>query len=323
MLSPKNRHAVRTYYPEIEPFNSFYLKTSDLHTIYVEQAGNPNGIPVVFVHGGPGGGLESTHRRYFDPAKWRVILFDQRGCGKSTPNASLQQNTTWDLVDDMERIREKLNMKHWHVFGGSWGSTLALAYAETHPERVKSLVLRGIFLVRKQEIDWFYQYGASEIYPDAWEGFLAPIPESERYNLLEAYHKRLMLEKPDPDITKAWSIWEGRTSKLRPDQKIVDNFAKIEFSNAFARIECHYFYNGGFFDEDGWLLKNVDRIRHIPGIIVQGRYDMPCPVRSAWDLHRAWPESKLVIVDDAGHAASELGNTHALIEATDYFARMA
>ncbi len=310
---------MRTFYPTIEPFDTFSLPVSPVHTLYVEQAGNPEGIPVIFVHGGPGGGIEANHRRYFDPKKWRIILFDQRGCGKSTPHGSIAENTTWDLVADMERIRQKLTIKTWHVFGGSWGSTLALAYAEKHPECVKSLVLRGIFLLRKQEINWFYQYGASEIYPDAWDDFLAPIPKAEQGNLLEAYHQRLT--SSDPVVVKAaakaWSMWEGRTSKLIPDAKMIENFADETFSYAFARIECHYFYHKGFFGEDDWLLKNINRVAHIPAIIVQGRYDMPCPVRSAWDLHRAWPQSQLKIIANAGHSASEAGIMDALITATD------
>ncbi len=313
---------MRTFYPIIEPFNTFLLSVSPLHTIYVEQVGNPNGIPVIFVHGGPGGGLEANQRRYFDPNKWRIILFDQRGCGRSTPHGSLAENTTWDLVADMESIRQKLGIKKWHIFGGSWGSTLALAYAQSHHECVNSMVLRGIFLLRKQEIDWFYQYGASEIYPDAWDDYLAPIPKAEQGNLLEAYHKRLTSKDPlvVKDAAKAWSVWEGRTSKLVPDMKMIENFADDTFSYAFARIECHYFYHKGFFDYDGWLLQNVSRISHIPCVIVQGRYDMPCPVRSAWDLHRAWPKSELKIITPAGHSASEPGITDALITATDAFA---
>jgi len=312
---------MRTYYPPIAPFDSFNLKVSELHTIYIEQAGNPKGKPVIFVHGGPGGGLEESHRRYFDPQKWRIILFDQRGCGKSTPLGSLEENTTWDLVADMENIRKKLQIENWHVFGGSWGSTLALAYAESHPSRVKNLILRGIFLLRKQEIDWFYQKGASEIYPDAWEDFLAPIPVQEHNNLLHAYHKRLISNDPKvvKEAAKAWSKWEGRTSKLIPDSNWVDRFGEDSFSYAFARIECHYFFHKGFFETDGWLLQNISKIAHIPGIIVQGRYDLPCPVRSAWDLHKAWPNSQLKIIDAAGHSASEPGITDALIKATDEF----
>lgn len=315
---------MRTYYPPVDLFDNFKLQVSDLHTINVEQAGNPHGKPVIFVHGGPGGGIEAKYRQYFDPAKWRIILFDQRGCGKSTPFGSIEENTTWDLVEDMERIRKKLQIDQWHVFGGSWGSTLSLAYAEKHPAHVKSLVLRGIFLLRKQEIDWYYQYGASEIFPDAWESYLAPIPIAERNDLLTAYYKRLTCNNPSEVkiAAKAWSEWEGRTSKLIPDQELIEQFGGDLFSYAFARIECHYFYNRGFFDTDGWLLKNIARIEHIPAIIVQGRYDMPCPMRSAFDLHKAWPKAELQIIADAGHSASELGITDALIRATDKFASL-
>lgn len=298
------------------------MPVGDGHVLYVEEAGNPKGLPVVFLHGGPGGGIDADHRRYFDPAKWRIILFDQRGCGRSTPFGSIENNTTWKLVSDIEAIREKLGIPQWHVFGGSWGSTLALAYAETCPERVKGLVLRGIFLVRKREIDWFYQHGASELYPDAWEDFLAPIPALERHDLVSAYHKRLTSTDRSivSEAAKAWSIWEGRTSKLLPDMKLIEHFGDDHFSHAFARIECHYFYNKGFFESDGWLLENVSRIQGIKGFIVQGRYDLPCPVRSAWDLHRAWPKSQLEIIPNAGHAASEPGITDALVRATDAFA---
>ncbi len=313
---------MRTFYPPVEPYNTFRLPVSNIHTLYVEEVGNPQGLPVVFVHGGPGGGLEPTQRRYFDPAKWRVILFDQRGAGKSAPRASLEENTTWDLVADMEKIRAHLGIEKWHVFGGSWGSTLSLAYAQTHPERVRGMVVRGIFLVRQSEIDWFYQQGASDIYPDAWEDFVRPIPENERHDFLAAYHKRLSSSDANVvrEAAEAWSVWEGRTSKLLPDSALVRQFGADEFAYTFARIECHYFYNKGFMPEDGWLLKNVEKIRHIPAYIVQGRYDMPCPVRSAWDLHRAWPEANFTIVQDAGHAASEPGTTNALITATDEFA---
>lgn len=313
---------MRTFYPPIEAYNSFRLDVGNGHNLYVEEAGNPRGKPIVFLHGGPGGGIDADHRRYFDPAKWRIVLFDQRGCGKSTPFGTLENNTTWTLVSDIETIRGKLGIDKWHVFGGSWGSTLALAYAISHPERVNGLVLRGIFLLRKQEIDWFYQHGASEIYPDAWDDYLAPIPQEERGDLVSAYHKRLTgTDKPTlAQAAKAWSMWEGRTSKLVQDPRLVEHFSEGEFSYAFARIECHYFYNKGFFEEDGWLLKNVNRIRHIKGVIVQGRYDMPCPVRSAWDLHKAWPESRLEIIGLSGHAASETGTLDALIRATDEFA---
>jgi proline iminopeptidase len=313
--------AVRTFYPEIEPYNRGTLEVSGGHTLYFEESGNPKGKPVVFLHGGPGGGTEPKHRRFFDPAAYRIVLFDQRGCGKSTPHASLEENTTWDLVADIERLREKLGIEKWQVFGGSWGSTLALAYAETHPSRVTELVLRGIFLLRKQEIDWFYQRGASAIFPDAWEAYEAHIPAAERGDLLRAYHTRLT--SPDEAVrreaARIWSVWEGRTSCLVPNVELIERTAGDDFSLAFARIECHYFVNGGWLDESRALLANVDKIRHIPTVIVQGRYDVVCPIESAWALHRAFPEADLRVVPDAGHAASEPGNVHELVSATDRF----
>jgi proline iminopeptidase len=302
----------------IEPFNTFNLPVSDLHTIYVEEVGNPQGKPIVFLHGGPGGGLDEKQRRYFDPKVWRVILFEQRGCGRSTPFGELRENTTFDLVADIEKIRAHLGIKDWHVFGGSWGSTLALAYAITHPERVLGLLLRGIFLVRKCEIDWFYQSGASNFYPEEWCRFLKPIPEAERDNLVAAYHKRL--NSSDKEVLHeaafAWSTWEGATSKLIKDPEMVGRFGDSSFAYAFARIENHYFINGAFFSEDNWILKNVHRIAHIPGVIVQGRYDMPCPPVSAYELHKAWPKSELHIVEAAGHSLSEPGITEVLLAAT-------
>lgn len=310
---------MRTLYPEIEPFNTGFLKVSDLHTIYFEEAGNPKGTPVIFLHGGPGGGMIPNYRRYFDPKKWRIILFDQRGCGKSTPFAEIKENSTWDLVSDIEKLRNKLEIKTWSVFGGSWGSTLALSYAIKHPEACEKLFLRGIFLLRKKEIDWFYQEGCSKIYPDAWDHYVAPIPMDERGDFVKAYYKRLT----SPDIkvrkeaAKAWSIWEGSTSKLIPDTDVIERFGDDEFADAFARIECHYFTNKGFFTEDNFLINNVDKIRHIPTVIVQGRYDVVCPAESAWELHRAFPESHLHIIADAGHSLSEKGITDKLIEYTD------
>jgi proline iminopeptidase len=311
----------RTFYPEIEPYRTGTLRVSDLHEIYFEEAGNPQGKPVVFVHGGPGGGTEPQQRRFFDPSAYRIVLFDQRGCGKSTPYACLTDNTTWHLVADMERIREHLGIQRWQLFGGSWGSTLALAYAEKYPDRVTELVLRGIFLLRKQEIDWFYQRGADAIFPDAWEEFLAPIPVDKRGNLLHAYYDLLTSSEPDVQqaAAKAWSIWEGTTSFLYPNPDRIARSSGEEFSLAFSRIECHYFVNGAFFERDGELLENIGRIRRIPTVIVQGRYDIVCPMASAWALHRAFPEADLRIVPDAGHAASEPGNLHELIEATDRF----
>jgi proline iminopeptidase len=309
----------RTLYPEIEPYRTGRLQVSDLHEIYFEESGNPSGKPVVFVHGGPGGGTEPKQRRFFDPSVYRIVLFDQRGCGKSTPYASLVDNTTWHLVADMERLREHLGVDRWLVFGGSWGSTLALAYTERHPDRVTGLVLRGIFLLRKQEIDWFYQRGAGAIFPDAWEGYLATIPEAERGDLLAAYHARLTSDDPavQREAARAWSSWEGRTSCLFPDPALIAKTSGDEFALAFARIECHYFVNKGFFDRDAQLLEDVGRIRHIPAVIVQGRYDVVCPMESAWALHREWPEADLRVVPDAGHSAMEPGIVHELVSATD------
>lgn len=311
----------RTFYPEIEPYRTGMLEVSPLHTIYFEESGNPAGKPVVFVHGGPGGGTEPRQRRFFDPAAYRVVLFDQRGCGRSRPFAELRENTTWDLVADMERLRAHLGIERWQVFGGSWGSTLALAYAERHPERVTELVLRGIFLLRKQEIDWFYQRGADAMFPDAWEEYLAPIPHAERGDLVRAYHARLTSDDPAvrQDAARAWSVWEGRTSCLFPNADLVAKSAGDAFSLAFARIECHYFVHQGFFEKDTHLLDEVHRIRHIPTVIVQGRYDVVCPMESAWALHRAFPEADLRVVPDAGHSAFEPGNLHELIAATDRF----
>jgi proline iminopeptidase len=315
--------ALKTLYPAIEPFDTGRLKVSPVHELYYEQCGNPNGKPAVFLHGGPGGGISGDYRRYFDPAVYRVVLFDQRGSGKSTPNASLQDNTTWHLVSDIERLREHLNIRHWQVFGGSWGSTLALAYAETHPDRVSELVLRGIFLCRPKEIQWFYQSGASELFPDVWEEYLKVIPESERADLVSAYHRRLTSEDGADRLAaaRAWSIWEGSTSKLFFDPSMIEKFSDPEFALAFARIECHYFMNNAFFDSDNYLIEHVGSIRAIPGVIVQGRYDVVCPATSAWDLHLAWPEAQLHIIPDAGHSISEPGIIDALIAATDRFGR--
>jgi proline iminopeptidase len=313
--------ARRTFYPEIEPYRSGMLRVSDVHELYYEESGNPEGKPVVFVHGGPGGGTEPRQRRFFDPEAYRIVLFDQRGCGKSTPYADLRENTTWDLVRDMERLREHLGIARWQVFGGSWGSTLALAYGEAHPERVTELVLRGIFLLRKQEIDWFYQRGADAIFPDAWEAYRDAIPAEERGDMLGAYHRRLTHEDPAVRLAaaRAWSVWEGRTSCLYENPALIAKSGADEFATAFARIECHYFVNGGFFDRDTKLLDEVGRIRHIPTVIVQGRYDVVCPMESAWALHRAFPEADLRVAPDAGHSAFEPGNLHELILATDRF----
>jgi proline iminopeptidase len=312
---------MRTLYPPIEPYDHGMLPVSDVHTLYYEQAGNPEGQPVVFLHGGPGGGLVPEYRQFFDPAAYRVILFDQRGAGRSTPHASLEENTTWHLVADIEKLRDHLGVETWHVFGGSWGSTLALAYAETHPERVRSLTLRGIFLCRPQEIRWFYQEGASWMFPDVWEEYEKVVPVEERGDFVSAYYRRLTSDDEQTRLAaaRAWSVWEGSTSKLFFDPELIERFDEPEFALAFARIECHYFMNNAFFPTDNYLIENVGKIRHIPAVIVQGRYDVVCPARSAWELHRAWPEAELRIVPDAGHSATEPGTISALVEATDGF----
>ncbi|UIE38024.1 prolyl aminopeptidase [Leptodesmis sichuanensis] len=312
---------MRELYPPITPYQSGMLQVSDLHQIYYEQSGNPQGKPVVFLHGGPGGGSIPMYRQYFNPDRWRIIIFDQRGCGKSTPHAELRENTTWQLVADIETLRTHLGIDQWVVFGGSWGSTLSLAYSQTHPERCLGLILRGIFLLRQKEIHWFYQAGASYIFPDAWEEYLKPIPPDERQDLLTAYYKRLT----DPDRTvqltaaRAWSVWEASTSKLFQDPALISTFAADEFAAAFARIECHYFMNKGFFETENQLIEQVDRIRHIPAVIVQGRYDVVCPMVSAWELHQAWPEAEFIVIPDAGHSMMEPGIRSALIEASDRF----
>jgi proline iminopeptidase len=312
----------RTLYPEIEPYDSGFLQVSPLHRIHYEQCGNPDGRPAVFLHGGPGAGCNPKCRRFFDPARYRIVLFDQRGCGRSKPHAELAGNTTWDLVADIERLREHLRIERWQVFGGSWGSTLALAYAQTHPERVTELVLRGIFLLRRRELEWFYQSGCDALFPDAWEQYLAPIPAAERGDLMSAYHRRLTGSDAGIRLAaaQAWSIWEGSTSFLHQDPAHIAATGQDEFALAFARIECHYFVHGGFFERDDQLLANAHRLAGIPGTIVQGRYDVVCPARSAWDLHRAWPSAELRIVADAGHSAFEPGIAHELILATDAYA---
>lgn len=312
---------MKTLYPEIAPFDNGRLKVSPVHELYYEQSGNPKGKPAVFLHGGPGGGLVPEYRRYFDPEIYRLVLFDQRGAGKSTPHASLEDNTTWHLVEDIERLREHFGIERWLVFGGSWGSTLSLAYAQTHPKRVNALVLRGIFLCTPKEITWFYQDGANAIFPDTWEEYVREIPEAERVDLLHAYHRRLMSDNEAVRLkaAKAWSIWEGSTSKLFPDQNLIEHFAEPETALALARIECHYFVNNVFFDSDNYLIEHIDKIRNIPTVIVQGRYDIVCPIMSAWELHRAWPEAQLKIIPDAGHSISEPGIIDALVEATDRF----
>jgi proline iminopeptidase len=312
---------MKTLYDPIEPYQQGMLKVSAIHDLYYEQCGNPDGQAVVFLHGGPGAGLIADYRRFFDPRAYRIVLFDQRGAGKSTPHACLEENTTWHLVADIERLREHLGIEKWMVFGGSWGSTLALAYAQHHPGRVSSLVLRGIFLCRPPEIDWFYQAGANAIFPDTWEQYENVIPEAERGNMLEAYYRRLTSDDESVRLAaaRAWSVWEGSALKLIPDQALIDDFSEPHKALALARIEAHYFMNGAFFETDNYLLENVGKIRHIPAVIVQGRYDVICPMMSAWALYRAWPEAEFVVVADAGHSVTDPGIRNALLEATDCF----
>ena len=315
---------MRDLYPPIEPYSQGKLKVSQLHTIHYEQSGNPQGKPVIFLHGGPGGGISPMYRQYFDPQKWRIVIFDQRGCGQSTPYAELAENTTWDLVEDIEKLRQHLNVERWVVFGGSWGSTLALVYSQTYPSSCKGLILRGIFMLRPSEILWFYQSGANNIYPDAWQEYLKPIPPAERDDLLSAFYRRLTSEDRSIrlEAARAWAVWEASTSKLIPSVVSKQRFGMDEFAEAFARIECHYFVNGGFFENENQLLDNIDRIRHLPGVIVQGRYDVVCPMITAWELHQAWQEAELVVIADAGHSISEPGIKDALITASDRFAAL-
>jgi proline iminopeptidase len=334
MAAKKKKAATRTtaratatdgLYPPLRAYRIARLKVSALHELYYEESGNPKGKPVVFLHGGPGGGTNPQMRRFFDPKRYRIVMFDQRGCGRSTPHASLEDNTTWHLVDDIEKLRETLGIERWQVFGGSWGSTLALAYAQKHPERVTELVLRGIFLLRRSELEWFYQdsEGAASLFPDLWEHYIAPIPEEERYDLMRAYYRRLTSTdtRERNAAARAWSVWEGATSHLRTDPAYVAKFRESEYAAAFARIECHYFVNHGFLEQDDQLLRDVPKIRHIPTVMVQGRYDVVCPMRSAWHLHRAWPESELIVVPDAGHSAFEAGIAAELRRTTDRLAK--
>lgn len=313
---------LRDLYPPIQPYDQGMLAVSPLHTLHYEQCGDPAGKPVIFLHGGPGGGIDPVYRQYFDPQRWRVVLFDQRGCGQSRPYAELRENTTWDLVADIEKLRQHLQIERWVVFGGSWGSTLALAYGQTHPQSCLGFILRGIFLLRSFEIRWFYQSGANHLFPEAWQHYLAPIPPEERGDLLAAYHRRLT--DPDREVrlraARAWAIWEGSTSKLIPSSDLIERFGQGEFAEAFARIECHYFVNRGFLDPEDQLLRGVERIRHLPGVIVQGRYDVVCPPLSAWELHQAWPEAEFQVIPDAGHSMTEPGIRSALIDATDRWA---
>lgn len=304
-------------YPAIKPYVTHSLQVDALNTLHVEECGNPEGLPVVFVHGGPGAGCEPWHRRFFDPEVYRVVLFDQRGCGRSTPHAELRDNTTPNLVADMERIRVHLGIERWAVFGGSWGSTLALVYAETHPGRVLGLILRGIFLCRPAEIRWFYQEGASWLFPDYWEEYLRPIPEDERGDLVGAYYRRLTGEDEIARMAaaKAWSRWEGKTSNLLPRKEVVDHFSEPYTALSLARIECHYFMNDTFLEPDQ-ILRDAPRLADIPGVIVHGRYDAVCPLKNAWDLHQAWPRAELRVIPDAGHSALEPGIVDALVRAT-------
>jgi proline iminopeptidase len=313
--------ARRELYPAIEPFRQGYLRVSDVHEIYYEECGNPAGKPAVFLHGGPGAGSDKRARRFFDPQHYRIVVFDQRGCGRSRPSASLIENTTWHLVADIERLRKHLGIERWLVFGGSWGSTLALAYAEAHPERVSELVLRGIFLLRYAEIRWLYQHGASEIFPDYWEAYRDVIPPDERDDFLGAYHQRLTGgdQRVALSAARAWSVWEASTSFLQSNLDNIRKSSEDQFALAVARIECHYFVNRGFLRSETQLLDDVPRIRHIPATIVQGRYDVVCPATSAWDLHRVWPEAAFRWVPDAGHSAFETGNSHELVLATDRY----
>jgi len=314
--------ARRAAYPPREPYRQGTLQVSATHRIHFEEVGNPQGLPALFVHGGPGAGAQAHDRRFFDPARYRVVLFDQRGCGRSTPHACLEENTTHHLVADMEALRRHLGIERWLLFGGSWGSTLALAYAQAHPGAVRALVLRGIFLLRTAELRWFYQGGAAHLFPDAWERFLEPIPLAERDDLIAAYHRRLTSSDREQRLAacRAWSRWEGATLSLAQDPGRVHAFGEDRFAEAFARIECHYFVNGGFFDDPDTLLTGVERIRHLPAVLVHGRYDVCTPLANAWSLHRAWPESELVVVPDAGHASTEPGTLSALVTATDRFA---
>jgi len=313
---------LRHPYPEIAPFDSGRLAVDAPHEIYFEQYGNPAGKPALFVHGGPGGGTTPAQARFWDPSRYRIVLFDQRGCGRSTPHASLENNTTWHLVSDMEALREHLGIQRWQVFGGSWGSTLALAYAEKHPDRVSEMILRGIFTLRRRELEWFYQEGgASRLFPDAFDHYLDVIPPEERGDMMQAYYKRLTGKDEATRVraAKAWSLWEAVTSTLRPSPEMKASMSKDDFALAFARIECHYFVNGGFFERDNQLLEDAKRIRHIPGILVQGRYDVVCPMETAWALHKAWPEAELYVAQTSGHSAFEPEIVHHLIAATDRF----
>ena len=307
-------------YPKIKPYDSGFLSV-DEHQVYFEQSGNPNGKPALFLHGGPGGGGSEDVRRFFNPNLYRIVVFDQRGCGRSKPHGCLENNTTWDLVSDIENLRKKLSIEKWLVFGGSWGSTLSLAYAQAHPKSVSELVLRGIFLLRKEELHWFYQDGASRIFPEAWSGFLDIIDEDKRDNLMNAYHEIFKSTDKEKRLKAAvaWSKWEAATSSLSYKPSLVEEFSDPEFALAFALIENHYFINKGWFDTENQLIENIDKIRSIPAVIVQGRYDVVCPMKTAWELSKAWPEAEMIIAPSSGHTAFEKEITHALISATNKF----
>lgn len=313
---------VFSLYPPIEPFNSGYMER-DGHQIYYEQCGNPNGKPAVFLHGGPGGGGSIAVRRFFNPEKYNIVIFDQRGCGRSKPHGCLENNTTWDLVDDIEALKNMLEINNWLVFGGSWGSTLSLAYSQTYPKSVSEMVLRGIFMLRKKELDWFYQEGASNIFPEAWEKFLEPIDENQRDNLMSAYHKIFKSDNEEKKLAAAiaWSRWEGSTSSLSYKPDMANSFSDPKFALAFALIENHYFVNKGFLEHENQLIETgIDIIRHIPTTIIQGRYDIVCPMATAWELSKNWPEAKLIIAPSSGHTAFEKEITHELIKATNEYA---
>ena len=309
-------------YPKIKPYDSGFLNV-DEHQVYFEQSGNPNGKPALFLHGGPGGGGSEDVRRFFNPDFYRIIVFDQRGCGRSMPHGCLENNTTWDLVSDIENLRKKLSIEKWLVFGGSWGSTLSLAYAQANPKSVSELVLRGIFLLRKEELHWFYQDGASRIFPEAWSGFLDIIDEDKRDNLMNAYHEIFKSKDKEKRLKAAvaWSKWEAATSSLSYKPSLVEEFSDPEFALAFALIENHYFINKGWFDTENQLIENIDKIRSIPAVIVQGRYDVVCPMKTAWELSKAWPEAEMIIAPSSGHTAFEKEITHALISATNKFSK--
>ncbi|WAJ28293.1 prolyl aminopeptidase [Antarcticirhabdus aurantiaca] len=312
---------LRSLYPSVEPYETGTLDVGDGHVVYFERVGTPGAKPAVFLHGGPGGGISAAQRRLFDPSRYDVLLFDQRGCGRSTPHASIEANTTWHLVADIERLRDHVGVEKWMVFGGSWGSTLALAYSQTYPDRVSELVLRGVYTLTKAEIDWYYQFGVSEMFPDKWARFQAPIPENERHDMVQAYHRRLVGDDPVAQIeaAKAWTIWEGETITLLPDPEFSAPFRDGHYALAFARLENHYFVHRAWLDE-GQLLRDAHRLRGIPGVIVHGRYDMPCPARYAFALHQEWPEAEFHLIEGAGHAWTEPGILDRLIRAADRFA---